>query len=38
MIEETGGHSKLILACGSLLAMAPVSSELRSIIYITRLG
>ena len=29
LIEETARHKKLILACGSLLAMAPLSSELR---------
>ena len=28
-IEETARHRKLILACGSILAMAPLSSELR---------
>ena len=29
LIEETARRRKLILACGSLLAMAPLSSELR---------
>ena len=29
LIEETARRRKLIFACGSLLAMAPVSSELR---------
>ena len=29
MIVETARHRKLILACGSLLAMAPLSSDLR---------
>ena len=29
LIEETAGHRKLILACESFSAMAPVSSELR---------
>ena len=28
LIEETARHRKLILACGSLLAMDPLSSDL----------
>ena len=30
LIEETAWHKMLIFACGSLLAMAPLSSELRA--------
>ena len=29
LIEETAKHRRLILACGSLLAMAPLSSDLK---------
>ena len=29
LIEETARHKKLILACGSILAMVPLSSDLR---------